>query len=200
MSDKALTTQVSAGNMSALDEMLRRSYPWAVAAARRELDVRSLDIGYTDDVVANVFTRVVEHVARGKGIGSTFTEVLTTGIMWEAAEFETDVDDGVLDPVLPDPTDLAITTERGRHAIDAFNLLPDRMRAIIWLAEVEQKTTAEIAEATGVTPGHAAVLLSRARARLRQRWDQHPATVTDSYKLCAPEPVSQARPVAHLAG
>jgi RNA polymerase sigma-70 factor (ECF subfamily) len=48
-----------------------------------------------------------------------------------------------------------------------FAVLKPRERALLWLAYVEQDTHEEIAEALGVRRGSVKVLLSRARARLR---------------------------------
>jgi len=45
--------------------------------------------------------------------------------------------------------------------------LKPRERALLWLAYVEEDTHEEIADALGVKRGSVKVLLSRARARLR---------------------------------
>ena len=48
-----------------------------------------------------------------------------------------------------------------------FGLLQPRERALLWLAYVEQEDHTEIAQSLGVSRGSVKVLLSRARARLR---------------------------------
>ena len=50
-----------------------------------------------------------------------------------------------------------------------FATLKPRERALLWLAYVEEQTHQEIADALGVRPNSVKVLLSRARARLRDR-------------------------------
>lgn len=52
--------------------------------------------------------------------------------------------------------------------------LPERLRLLFSMREIDQLAVAEAAAAAGVTPGSAAVLLTRARHQLRACLQRHP--------------------------
>jgi RNA polymerase sigma-70 factor, ECF subfamily len=48
--------------------------------------------------------------------------------------------------------------------------LPPLTRAVFMMRELDERSTAEVADVLGVSANHGAVLLHRARRRLRERW------------------------------
>jgi RNA polymerase sigma-70 factor (ECF subfamily) len=70
-----------------------------------------------------------------------------------------------LERLKPDPGVAADTPAMDMSR--TFALLKPRERALLWLAYVEQESHEEIADSLGVARGSVKVLLSRARARLR---------------------------------
>lgn len=60
-----------------------------------------------------------------------------------------------------------VDADASLDVVRTFGVLKPRERALLWLAYVEEDTHAEIADALGVKRASVKVLLSRARARLR---------------------------------
>jgi len=81
--------------------------------------------------------------------------------------------DPVNQPSPPEPTDAWTSAEELLERIDdptleaALRGLPEPMRSVLLLVDVEQMTVAEAAEALGVPPGTVKSRASRARRRLR---------------------------------
>ncbi len=70
----------------------------------------------------------------------------------------------VIDPALH-----VVADELRREIEQAIASLPEPLRAVLVLREIEQLSTEETAQRLGITPGAAKVRLHRARALLRQR-------------------------------
>jgi RNA polymerase sigma-70 factor (ECF subfamily) len=67
-----------------------------------------------------------------------------------------------------EPPDVALERAETRALIrDAINRLPDNYRVVLLLRDIEQLTTAETAEALGLTPNAVKIRLHRARLALR---------------------------------
>lgn len=84
-----------------------------------------------------------------------------------AVEAAQDLDASAAEGLLPDQ---ALELRRAQHLLDeALEALSDDERAIFILAELEQMTRAEIAQAVGIPEGTVASRLSRARQTLEAR-------------------------------
>lgn len=67
-----------------------------------------------------------------------------------------------------DPARNALDSELRREIAQAIAELPDALRAVIVLRDIEQLSTEETAERLGISPGAVKVRLHRARLRLRE--------------------------------
>ena len=80
----------------------------------------------------------------------------------------TDLDDTPL-PAIGDPPDVAIDRARELAQLDScLSQLGDAHRIVVTLRVLEELSGGEAARALGVTPGHVAVLLHRARKQLER--------------------------------
>jgi RNA polymerase sigma-70 factor (ECF subfamily) len=74
------------------------------------------------------------------------------------------------------PADARVEREDERRALlAALRELPEEMQAVITLRYLEGRPAAEIADALGTTPEAVRMRLSRALARLRERWKEREA-------------------------
>jgi len=69
--------------------------------------------------------------------------------------------------VLATPAEEAERSDIMQHILACLEHLPERLRLLFSLREIEMLSVEETAAAAGVTPGSAAVLLTRARHQLR---------------------------------
>lgn len=186
-----LLRRLRAGEESACAELYRRHAAavrgYAVSLRRSPIEV--------DDVVAEVFLRVLQAVRSGHGPRDhprtyLFTAVRRIVAEWIAASREEPVSDewlvepgdrGPLGATQPDPQ--AEHAERELLAM-AFDRLPDRWRTVLWKLEVEGHRPHNIAAEFGLTPNATAVLAHRARHGLRLAYtaaltqDLRPAAAT----------------------
>ncbi len=84
-----------------------------------------------------------------------------------------DLDALLDDPLLagstaPSPEELLLEDCLGEDLEAGLDALPDPLRRVLWLVDVEEFTLAEVAEILGIPPGTAASRLHRARCALRE--------------------------------
>ncbi len=73
------------------------------------------------------------------------------------------------DPSLP-PDELLEYNEKLRQVNELFNALPEKIRTVLQLRDIEGKSYQEIAEIMGLTEGNVKVMLHRARQTLRNEY------------------------------
>lgn len=171
--DDELIVRVRDGDDDAFSTLYERHRGDVEAYARRLCPNASL----VDDVVAESFFKTLRAIRNGHGPLDgfrlyVFTAVRrTAGRMVHVAHEELpglDVDamvedaDGELFEVDGDRT--------SGPAIAALRLLPERARRALWLLEVEGWSTAELAEALGLSTNAASALAYRSRQRLRETY------------------------------
>lgn len=170
--DVVLLRRLRDGDDPAYGELYRRH----ALAVRRFAQRRTRPGIEADDVVAEVFLRVLLAVRRGHGPREhvrtyLFTVVRRVLAEWFAARRDQpfDEDAGAWDPPLADHQ--AAQAERELLG-EAFGRLPARWREVLWRTEVEGHRPAGLAGQLGMTPNAAAVLAHRARRGLRRAYLQ----------------------------
>lgn len=171
--DSTLLARLRAGDEHACDLLYRRHAP---AVRRYALSVRRPGIE-VDDVVAEVFLRVLRALRAGHGPREYVRTYLVTAVRrvigeWASARRDEPVHIDRLGEWAGGQPDGAQGDHQSREAERellalAFGRLSARWRAVLWRTEVEGHRPASIAEEFGLTPNAAAVLAHRARQGLR---------------------------------
>jgi DNA-directed RNA polymerase specialized sigma24 family protein len=160
--DAKLLEQVRAGDTSAFGVLYER-HVHAVRRLARELVISPAE---ADHLVAETFGLVHDVTQGGGGPADAFRPYLLAALCRVAAG-------QVGDRRVPAPGDsgpgepLAGSPDNA-HAARAFLSLPERTRAVLWHAEVEQGAPAAVAPLLGASPNGIATLRRRARDDLRQ--------------------------------
>ena len=167
--DAELIVAARAGDADAYGLLYERHAGAARRLARQFVTVPA-DI---DDVVAETFSRVLQAIRRGNGPAEAFRPYLLTALRRVAIDLVNgqrrqiptddadlpDFGEAFVDPVVAD-------LERSLIA-RAFWSLPERWSAVLWYTEVEQVSTAEVAELLGLSANAVSVLRRRAREGLK---------------------------------
>ena len=178
VSDATLIAAVRTGDRAAAGRLYERHSGAAWVVARQYTDSRA----DADDVVADSFAAVLGALHRGNGPDAAFRAYLFTVVRRVAADRRTSVqrvrptDDLA---TLEAGTALAGTAEEPALAgfergvvARAFHSLPERWQAVLWHAEVEGLTPAQVAPLLGMSANGVAALSYRAREGLRQAYLQ----------------------------
>ena len=170
--DAELLEQVRSGDVDAFGRLWERHEPDARAFAR--FLTHSGD--EADDVVAEAFAKVLRAIHGGHGPTESFRPYLMTAIRrtwWRRTErqpretpLEEDATFRTMGEVDELPWDDAFDGEVAR----AFQRLAPRWQRVLWLAEVQGRTSAEIGAELGLSPNAAAALIGRAREGLRRAY------------------------------
>lgn len=127
-----------------------------------------------DDVVADVFARVLDRLRSNGGPHDSFRAYVLTAVRHEAArraaqaarcEPVADLDPGVV------PDAGSVEADRVR---DAYATLSPRWRRTLWQLDVEGRRPHELAVELGMTPNAVSALGYRARSALRTAYLQLP--------------------------
>jgi RNA polymerase sigma-70 factor (ECF subfamily) len=79
----------------------------------------------------------------------------------------------------PDPLRAALDDERLTYVEHAIAALPEQLRIVVLLRDLEGRSTEEVARLLGLTPGAVKVRLHRARLRLRDALAGYLTTISD---------------------
>lgn len=170
-SDTDLLERLRAGDNDAYDALYREHAP---AVRRFALSVRRPGID-VDDVVAEVFLRVLRAVRAGHGPRDYVRTYLITAVRRVVSEWLTARRDEPMhneqlgEQAGADGDHQSQEAERELLA-KAFDRLPARWRTVLWRTEVEGHRPAGIAAEFGLTPNATAVLAHRARRGLREAY------------------------------
>jgi RNA polymerase sigma factor (sigma-70 family) len=165
-SDESLLADVRAGDMQAFEVLVRRHRGAAMAAARAMVDPVT-----AEDVVADSFERLLVAVRRGGGPRDVVRPYLLRAVrnravdVFRRRETPTELDDRC--DALTEPQSLVEDRLLVRAAFDA---LPERWQAVLWMSLVEECDRHEIARHLGIPPGAVSQLLVRAKEGLRQAY------------------------------
>lgn len=162
MDDDDLVTAARGGDIEAYGVLFVRHRAVAGRVAVRH--GRAVE---ADDVVAEVFVRVLDQIRAGRGPTQVFRAYLLAAIRHEA--MRRSVAAQRCRP-LADPEHWAVVDDAPEvddRLVEAYATLPDRWRSALWQLEVEGRRPRELARELGLTPNAVSALGYRARAALR---------------------------------
>lgn len=180
-SDADLLARTRAGDEHAYGALWRRYSRKAIVVASS-----SQWSSDAEDLVAEAFTRIYQAIRAGKGPTSTFRPYLfmtmrNLAITWGRARREVPIAyiESVQDPRWTEET--ASVQFDASLASTAILTLPSRWQEVLWCAEIEDLSMAEIGARLRIGEHAAATLAFRAREGLRHAW------ITAHLKTRAPQ-------------
>jgi len=194
-SDEDVIREVLAGN-TAMFELLMRRYNERVYRAARAIVRAEQD---AEDVMQQAYVNAFTHLDQFNGsarfstwltriaINESLARVRRQG-RYEAYDFEqATVQPFASRPASEDPERQAFTREMRTLLEWAIDALPDGLREVFMLRDVEGLNTAETAECIGVSDDVIKTRLSRARAALRRLlFERTGATAPDAFRFYRP--------------
>jgi RNA polymerase sigma-70 factor (ECF subfamily) len=176
LSDEEVVTRVLAGDAS-LFEILMRRYNQRLFRVARGIVT---DDAEAEDVVQDAYVRAFRDLAsfRGEARFSTWlTRIACHEALARARKGRRLVSiggDGPPEPPTETPGPEKELENRELHAVlrEAVEILPDPLRSVFCLREIEGLSTEETAEALGLTVENVRVRLHRAKRSLREKLDQ----------------------------
>ncbi|MET3961349.1 RNA polymerase sigma factor (sigma-70 family) [Marmoricola sp. OAE513] len=179
--DTELIVLVRAGDAAAYEELFLRHRDVALRYARR-----IADSARADDLCAEAFAKILDLLQRGKGPDVAFRAYLLTTVRTSHLN---SVRSHGREDLVPDHEPIArmvpVIEDPGvrfdRSAIcRAFEQLPERWQAALWLTTVEGYSHDQVSAHLGINPNAVASLTFRARAGLRDAYlAQHLLEITD---------------------
>jgi RNA polymerase sigma factor (sigma-70 family) len=165
--DDRLADAVRQGDREAFADLYRRYFPVAYRFACRLLGSAQ----GADDLVSESFAKVMDRLLVGGGPTTAFrsyllTTVRTTLYKQLAADRMIDRRVEFSEPPVIETDPLMDRLDAGL-AVRAFRSLSQRWQSVLWNLEVENKSTAAVAELLGIHPNAVAALVFRARDALR---------------------------------
>jgi RNA polymerase sigma-70 factor (ECF subfamily) len=168
MTEQQLVEEARRGSESAMHALYRRHAPRVYAVVRRIAG----DDGLADDWAQEAWIRAFRALPRFRGDAAFSTWLhrvaVNSALQGKRKRRRHDERETALPPSLPgggaerDPTVLRIALER------AMDRLPDGMRQILVLHDVEGFTHEEIGDMLGIASGTSKSQLSKARAKMRE--------------------------------
>jgi RNA polymerase sigma-70 factor (ECF subfamily) len=175
LDDAEVVRRVLAGEVELFEVLLRRHDPRVYRTVRAILR----DESEAEDAMQSAWVRAYQHLGDWAG-ASSFTTWLLKIAANEAlgrlrrrgrlvpVEDEEDGDGGIMDPRAEDPEERAAAHETVRLLERAVDSLSTPYRSVYMLREIEELSTAETAEALGLSEEAVKVRLHRARGMLRE--------------------------------
>jgi RNA polymerase sigma-70 factor (ECF subfamily) len=196
LSDEQVVSEVLAGQTALFEVLMRRHNERVYRAARSIVK----DEREAEDVMQQAYVNAYSHLRQFDG-RSKFSTWLTRIAIHEALArvrqrrryTSLDCDDrSTLEFPMqvtssPDPERQAIARELGALMESAIDRLPDGIREVFMLRQVEGMNTAEVAGALNVTDDVVKTRLSRARATLRRDlYDRAGIAAPDAFRFQRP--------------
>lgn len=169
LSDAELVDLVRGGERRLYDLLMRRHNRTVFRALRALLN----DDGEAEDVAQEAWVRAYFALHQFAGRASFVTWVVRIALNEGLARRKAghrfkELAMATLSTQGPSPEDEAGHAELRRLLAGAIDALPDALRTVFVLREVDGKATAEVAEALGLSADNVKVRLHRARAALRR--------------------------------
>jgi len=170
--DEDLLVRVRAGERDAYGELWRRHVRVALAVAGRYSTIAD-----PEDIVQEAFQAVFTAVCDGGGPTRGFRPYLARTVRNVAVSISrrrrAEPVGGLTE--LADRLDVSVPGHDEQSAdrvvlVKAFQSLPERWRAILWMTEVEDLPVQDAADRLGIAPNAGAALVRRAREGLRRSW------------------------------
>lgn len=170
-------------NREATARFVRVNIGWMLHLARRYLR----DAPLAEDAVQNAFANIFAKASQFEGKSSIrrwMRRILVNEALMLLRKRRSLNEDERIDPLLPKfdrndcriedpwsdlatPEQLLITKESRQLVLSAINDLPDAYRIVLLLRDIEERTTAEVADALDISEANVKVRLHRARAALK---------------------------------
>jgi RNA polymerase sigma factor (sigma-70 family) len=161
-----LLLRVRTGDMDAFAELAERNRTTALAVAKTIVDPAT-----AEDVVADSIERLLLILKRGEGPTYSVRPYFLQMVRNRAIDYRRRAVEFPVDPAEQKP-ELAVVPDEADATVvrNAFEALPERWQAALWLGVVESRSHAEIGRELDVAEGAATQLLHRAREGLRQSY------------------------------
>lgn len=216
--DGELVRAAAAGHEAAFGELFRRhsAASWNIAqAVTRNADDAS-------DAVAEAFVKVISALTSGRLSAEvpfvpylrTATRHAAIDVLRRSKRVQPTADVARLDRAgtTDRPAEDTETSEQAALAASAFDRLPERWRAVLWLTDVERMKPREAAAVLGLSANNVSQMARRARTRLREHFleghlrrphrtgCQPTVSRLGAYVLLQLDPIARREVDDHLAG
>lgn len=168
------------------EKFVRSNLGWMLAVAKRIV----VDTAIAEDVVQEAFSSVFENLDSFRGDASlkTWIHRIVVNQALMALRKQRRRNEQPIDQLLPQfddngcrigdhailsqsaetPEALLISNDRKQQVLSSIRLLPESYRIVLMLRDIEELSTSEVADATGLTEANVKVKLHRARAALKK--------------------------------
>lgn len=141
-----------------------------------------------EEMVQEAFARILELVQEGKGPSKNFRSYLYAVIRTVVLEHVKQDSEDSIDEV--SEANFAMNDESIETSIDhglardAFQALPERLRKVLWLVEIEGLAPREAATRLQISPNQVSVMRKRGRAALRKAWLEAHVDASEADAAC----------------
>lgn len=171
---------------AATEQFVRSNLGWMLAVAKRIV----IDGAIAEDVVQDAFSNVFKNLEtfRGDAALKTWVHRIVVNQALMALRKQRRRNEQPIDELLPEfdgsgcridepsmlsqlaqtPEALLLSSDRRQQVLASIDRLPDSYRVVLMLRDIEELSTAEVAEMTGLTEANVKVRLHRARAALKK--------------------------------
>ncbi|MEO9875537.1 MAG: sigma-70 family RNA polymerase sigma factor [Anderseniella sp.] len=171
---------------TATEQFVRANLGWMLAVAKRIVT----DAALAEDVVQDAFSNVFKNLEtfRGDAALKTWMHRIVINQALMALRKQRRRKEQPIDELLPEfdgsgcridepsmlshlaqtPEALLLSSDRRQQVLASIDRLPDSYRVVLMLRDIEEMSTAEVAEMTGLTETNVKVRLHRARAALKK--------------------------------
>ena len=170
----------------ATEQFVRANLGWMLAVAKRIV----VDGSIAEDVVQDAFSKVFKNLEafRGDAALKTWMHRIVVNQALMALRKQRRRNEQPIDDLLPEfddagcridepsmlshlaqtPEALLLSSDRRQQVLASIDRLPDSYRVVLMLRDIEELSTSEVAEMTGLTEANVKVRLHRARAALKK--------------------------------
>lgn len=171
---------------AATEQFVRANIGWMLAVAKRIV----VDANIAEDVVQDAFSNVFRNLKtfRGDAALKTWVHRIVVNQALMALRKQRRRNELPIDDLLPEfddagcriddpsslshlartPEALLLSSDRRQQVLASIDRLPDSYRVVLMLRDIEEMSTSEVAEMTGLTETNVKVRLHRARAALKK--------------------------------
>lgn len=175
----------------ATEEFVRANLGWMLAVAKRIVR----DAAIAEDVVQEAFSSVFTNLEsfRGNSTLKTWIHRIVVNQALMTLRKQRRRNEQPIEELLPQfdgydcrieepsmlaqlaktPEALLMTSDRKQQVLSSIGLLPESYRIVLTLRDIEELSTSEVAEVTGLTETNVKVRLHRARAALKKLLSPH---------------------------
>jgi len=183
LSEDELLSALRAGDDRAAEALVRTHAPWMLAVARRVTRDHGLAEDCVQDAFVNAFRKIGDFEGRSS-VKSWLHRIVVNQALMKIRSRGRRREDPI-DDMLPEFDDQACRIEapwqhmatpdqvlerddQRAHVLAAIDRLPDNYRIVLQLRDIEEWTTAEVAEALELSQDNVKVRLHRARSALKK--------------------------------